>query len=146
MNITPEQFLQGLKDGKTETELNHTESGYIDHIELTKLTSRKYGHTLESAKDHLLTDYSNGFTICNQCGSFYQLGNGFTKHLSNGCLHCEGEAKHNTYQHKGNKPERGWAGTQPRQMSQMFDDGMHYCVAKLEKEKYKSLILEISNF
>jgi len=92
MNISPESFLSFLKEGKTERELNLRESDYIDSDEVSKLL--KYGHTLKSAREHLLTDYSNGFTICKNCGSYYPLDGGFTKHLSNGCLHCEGEKKH----------------------------------------------------
>lgn len=138
MNITPEQFLQSLKEGKTEKELNLTESLYIDTAELKKLTSKRYGHTIQSATEHLQTDYSNGFTICGTCGSYYDLGKGFTKHLSNGCLHCEGQEKHTTYYHKGNN-ERNYK-TEPRWMSQMFDDGMHYCKDKLQIEKFCNLI------
>lgn len=138
MTITPEQFLQALKVGKTEKELNRKESNYIDQKELRKLISPKYGHTVESATDHLLTDYSNGFTICSKCGSYYSLGNGFTKHLSNGCLHCEGEEKHRVYHVNASKPSEG--GFPARYMSQMFDDGIHYCKDNLQKEKFKSLV------
>lgn len=94
MNITPEEFIALLNEGKTEKELNKKEGPFIDPAEIKKLTSEKYGHTVESATDFLTTDYSNGFTICKKCGSFFHLGEGFTKHLSNGCLHCEGEGKH----------------------------------------------------
>lgn len=138
MNLTPIQFLDSIANGKTEKELNRKETDYIDQRELSKLTSKAYGHTIQSAKDHLLTDYSNGFTICAYCGSFYQLGNGFTKHISNGCLHCEGEVNHHTYYHNGND-ERNYR-TNPRWMSVMFDDGMHYCKDKLEIEKFKEYV------
>lgn len=138
MNITPEQFLQSLQEGKTEHELNRTESMYINPIELNKLTSEKYGHTIESAKEHLTTDYSNGFTICANCGSYYHLGNGFKKHLSNGCLHCERDGKHHTYWHKGN--DEKYYKSNPRWMSVMFDDGVHYCKDKLEVGKFKELV------
>lgn len=138
MNITPEIFLQSLKEGKTERELNLTESLYVDHIELKKLTSKKYGHTVKSATDHLQTDYSNGFTICGNCGSFYHLGKGFTKHLSKGCLNCEGEEKHFVYFVNASEPQYG--GFPARYMSKMFDDGMSYCKDKLEIEKYKDII------
>ena len=138
MNLTPEQFLQSLKDGKSEADLNKKESDYIDPIELKKLTSAKYGHTIESAKKHLLTDYSNGFTICKSCGSYYSLGNGFTKHLSNGCLLCEGEDKHRVYHVNASKPSEG--GFSARYMSVMFDDGMSYCKDNVEVEMFKNLI------
>ena len=138
MNLTPESFLQSLKDGKTEYELNKTESMYIDMAEFKKLTSKKYGHTPESAKEHLTTDYSNGFTICKKCGSYYHLGNGFTKHLSNGCLNCEGEEKHRVYFVNASKPIYG--GFPARFMSIMFDNGLHYCKDKIQVEKYKHLI------
>jgi len=136
MNITPENFIKSIKEGKTEKELNLKESDYIDSNELKRLTSKRYGHSIESAKDHLLTDYSNGFTICKKCGSYYHLGNGFTKHLSNGCLHCEGDVKHRVYHVNASEPRFG--GFPARWMSVMFDDGMHYCKNKLEIEKYKS--------
>lgn len=135
MNITPIEFLESLIKGISESELNKNESDYIDMAELKKLISKRYGHSYESATNHLLTDYSNGFTICGKCGSYYPLGKGFTKHLSNGCLHCEGEIKHYTYFHKGNN-EIDYK-TDPRYMSQMFDDGMHYCKDKLVIEKFK---------
>lgn len=141
MNITPVQFLEALKTGKTERELNLNESLYVDSAELRKLTSKRYGHTIQSATEHLQTDYSNGFTICQKCGSYYELGKGFTKHLSNGCLHCEGEAKHNKYFHRGNN-ERNYK-SDPRWMSQMFDDGMHYCKDKLKIEKFKDIIQDL---
>lgn len=139
MNITPEEFLSALQSGKTERELNLTESLYVDRKELEKLMSKKYGHSLQSATDHLQTDYTNGFTICAKCGSYYHLGNGFTKHLSNGCLHCEGETKHMVYWHKGNN-ERNYK-SDPRYMSVMFDDGMHYKKDNLQIEKFCNLIL-----
>ena len=85
MTLTPEQFINFLSTGKTEKEANRKESDYIDPAELKKLTSKKYGHTIESATEHLLTDYSNGFTICKHCGTFYLLGSGFTKHISDRC-------------------------------------------------------------
>lgn len=130
MNITPLEFLSSLKHGKTEFELNRTESLYIDPIEFKKLTSKKYGHTVQSATEHLQTDYSNGYTICSECGSFYQLGNGFTKHLSKGCLHCEGEEKHKVYRANASPPKYG--GFPARDMCIMFDDGMSYVKSKLE--------------
>lgn len=139
MKLTPEQFINEILSGKSEYDLNRTESMYVDPIKFKKLTSKRYGHTLQSAKDHLTTDYTDGFTICANCGSYYHLGNGFTKHLSNGCLHCEGESKHNTYWHHGNN-ERNYK-TNPRWMAQMFDDGMHYCKDELEIEKYKYLVI-----
>ncbi len=142
MNITPEKFLESLKLGETEKKLNRKESDYIDSDELRKLTSARYGHTVESAKDHLLTDYSNGFTICKSCGSFYELGNGFTKHLSNGCLHCEGSDKHRCYYVNASKPNEG--NFPARWMCVMFDDGMSYCKDNLKVEKYKGLVLELS--
>lgn len=137
MNIQPEKFIKLLLSGKTERELNLTESGYIDPQELKKLTSKRYGHTSESATEHLLTDYSNGYTICKCCGTFYQLGKGFTKHLSDGCLHCEGEEKHRVYHVNASKPSEG--GFPARWMAQYFDDKLHYCRDKAEIEKYKSL-------
>jgi hypothetical protein len=130
MNITPKQFLTAIKDGKTERELNLKESSYVNPVELKRLTSERYGHTIESATKYLLTDYSNGFTICRECGSFYPTGKGFTKHLSNGCLHCEGEEKHPIYFVNASKPSEG--GFPARWISQMFDDGMSYCKDKLE--------------
>jgi hypothetical protein len=134
MNITPIEFIQSLKEGKTERELNEKSNKTIDESELCFLIKR-YDHTVESAKEHLLTDYSNGFTICKKCGSFYQLGEGFTKHLSNGCLHCEGVENHRVY-HVEASPIR-YGGFPARWMSQMFDDGMSYCKDKLQIEKYK---------
>ena len=136
MNITPEQFLQSLKEGKTERELNLTEDLYVDLIRLQKLINT-YGHTKESATDYLQTDYSNGFTVCNTCGSYYHLGIGFIKHLSKGCLHCEGEDKHRVYYVNASLPSEG--GFPTRFMSSMFDDNMSYVKTKLEIEKYKSL-------
>lgn len=129
-------FLQSLKEGKSERELNLTETLYVNPIELKKLIN--YGHTIESATTHLQTDFSNGFTICKCCGSFYQLGKGFTKHLSNGCLNCEGEEKHRVYHVNASKPSEG--GFPARYMSVMFDDGMSYCVNKLQKELYKDKV------
>jgi len=137
MNLNPEQFIKFLSTGKTEKEANRNESDYIDSAELKKLTSKKYGLTHAEARDHLLTDYSNGFTICKCCGTFYQLGNGFTKHISTGCLHCEGEEKHRVYYHNGNN-ERNYK-TSPRWMAQYFDDGMHYCKEKAEIGKFAGL-------
>lgn len=138
MNLSPEEFIKLVLSGKSEKELNRKESNYIDPIELKKLTSKKYGHTIESATDYLLTDYSNGFTICKYCGSFYQSGEGFRKHLSNGCLHCEGEEKHKVYWVNASKPSEG--GFPARYMSIMFDDGIHYCKDKLEIGKYSGLV------
>jgi len=138
MNITPEIFLQSLKEGKTERELNLTESLYVDSQELKNLTSNHYGHTVQSATEHLQTDYSNGFTICGKCGSYYPLGKGFTKHLSNGCLHCEGESKHHVYHVNASEPRYG--GFPARWMAVMFDDGMSYCKDKLQIEKMKELV------
>lgn len=134
MNITPEQFIQALKEGKTERSLNLKDSDYINESERSKLI-KKYEHSFESATEYLLTDYSNGFTICSKCGSFYDLGKGFTKHLSNGCLHCEGESKHHTYHVNASKPSEG--GFPARWMSAMFDDGMSYCKDKLQIELMK---------
>ncbi len=139
MNLTPESFLQLLKEGKTEKELNRRESDYIDPAEFKKLTSKEYGHTPESARDHLLTDYSNGFTICSKCGSFYHLGEGFTKHLSNGCLNCEGEEKHRVYW--VNQSQKRHGEFPARFMAVMFDDGMHYCKDKLQVAKYADQIV-----
>lgn len=135
MTLTPIQFINLLSTGKTEKECNRNESDYIDPAELKKLTSKRYGHTIQSAKDHLLTDYADGFTICKNCGSYYHLGKGFTKHISNGCLHCEGESKHNTYYHNGNNG-RNYKSS-PRWMSHMFDDGIHYCKDNLKIEEFK---------
>lgn len=137
MTITPEQFLQSLKDGKTERELNLLPADEIDFSERGKLI-KKYGHTFESATEHLSTDYKNGYTICGTCGSYYDLGKGFTKHLSNGCLHCEGEAKHRVYHVNASKPSEG--GFPARWMAQMFDDGMSYCKDKLQIEKFCNIV------
>ena len=137
MNITPEIFLQSLKEGKSERELNLKESLFIDPIEYKKLI-KKYGHTPEEAKNYLQTDYLNGFTICGNCGSFYSLGKGFTKHLSKGCLHCEGKENHRIYHVNASKPSEG--GFSARFMAVMFDDGLHYCKDKLLIEKFKDLI------
>lgn len=136
MNITPEFFLSSLKEGKTERQLNLKEDLFVDPKELKQLI--KYGHSVESATNHLQTDFSNGFTICGDCGSFYHLGKGFTKHLSKGCLNCEGESKHNVYHVNASSPAYG--GFPARYMSVMFDDGMSYCKNKLEVNKYKDLI------
>lgn len=136
MNITPEQFLQSLKEGKTEKQLNKVETLGYTQSEYKKLI--KYGHTHESAIEHLNTDYSDGYTICKVCGSFYHLGQGFTKHLSNGCLHCEGTKKHNVYHVNASTPK--YEGFPARDMSQMFDDGLHYYKDKLQIEKFKELI------
>lgn len=141
MNITPQQFIKSLKDDKTEKELNKKEVAFHDGREIRKLI--KYGHDLQSAKEHLETDYSNGFTVCGKCGSFYYLGDGFTKHLSNGCLHCEGTEKHDVYLNSGGSVGRGktYRKFEPRYMSRMFDDGMHYCKDKLQIELFKNEIL-----
>lgn len=136
MNITPEQFIALSLAGETEYKLNRKEDLSINQSELNKLVS-EYGHTVQSAKDHLSTDYSNGFTICKCCGSYYDLGRGFTKHISNGCLNCEGEGKHMVYHVNASKPSEG--GFPARWMSQIFDDGMSYCKDKLQIEKYKNL-------
>jgi len=138
MNITPDEFIKMLQSGKSESELNKTESLYVDMAELRKLTSKRYGHSHESATKYLQTDYSNGYTICSKCGSYYHLGKGFTKHLSNGCLHCEGESKHRVYHVNASEPKYG--GFPARWMSQMFDDGMQYCKDKLSVNKYQDLV------
>lgn len=138
MNITPEQFIQALKEGKTERELNNTESMYVNPKELKKLTSKRYGHSIASATDHLTTDYTNGFTICGKCGSFYYLGKGFTKHLSAGCLNCEGETKHHCYHVNASPPKFG--GFPARTMCVMFDDGMSYCKDKLQIGRFANLV------
>jgi hypothetical protein len=150
MNLTPEQFLQSLQEGKTEKELNQKEnSKTIEELKAAGIKKNpatlkylvKYqGHTEESAAEHLNTDYSNGYTICNKCGSFYYLGKGFTKHLSNGCLHCEGQEKHHIYFNSASDRISKKMGFKPRYMSVMFDDGMSYCKDKLEIEKYKNLL------
>lgn len=129
MNITPEQFLQSLKEGKTERELNLNEDLSIDPIRLEELI-KIYEHTEESATEHLQTDYSNGFTICKDCGSYYHLGKGFTKHLSKGCLHCEGHEKHRLYRVKASGPAYG--NFPARTMCVMFDDGMSYTSSGLK--------------
>lgn len=133
MNITPQEFLQSLKEGKTERELNLLPTYEIDFSERSTLV-RKYGHTFQEATNHLSTDYKNGFTICATCGSFYALGKGFTKHLSKGCLHCEGEEKHRVHHVNASKPSEG--GFPARYMSTMFDDGMSYCKDKLQIKKF----------
>jgi hypothetical protein len=138
MNITPEEFLSLLKKGKALQELNRKPSPLvIDQLEVRELV-KKYGHSVESAIEYLSTDYSNGFTICSQCGTFSDLGKGFIKHLSNGCLHCEGESKHRVYHINRSPAEYG--GFPARDMSVMFDDGMSYCVSKMQVEKFKSLL------
>lgn len=137
MNITPEIFLQSLKEGKTERELNLTESLFVDPTEHKKLV-KKYGHTNQEATDHLQTDYTNGFTICGDCGSFYQLGKGFTKHLSKGCLNCEGKSKHRVYSVQASTPAFG--GFPARYMSVMFDDRMSYTKDELQINKFKDLL------
>ncbi len=133
MNIIPEKFIKLLKEGKTEFELNRTESMFVDPEQL-KLLCSKYEHTIKSATDYLTTDFTNGFTICKKCGTFYQLNSGFTKHLSNGCLHCEGEKKHTVYHVNASSPSEG--GFPARWMAQYFDDGMSYCKDKAEINKY----------
>lgn len=138
MTLTPTEFIAKILNGESEKSLNRKDSDYIDELELNKLV-KKYGHSVKSAKDHLLTDYSNGYTICKCCGSFYQLGKGFTKHLSNGCLNCEGSDKHRVYHVNASEPKYG--GFPARDMSVMFDDGMSYCVNKLQKEIYKYLFV-----
>jgi len=135
MKLTPEQFINFLSTGKTEKEASRNESDYINPAELKKLTGKRYGHTIESATDHLLTDYSDGFTICKHCGTYFHLGKGFTKHISDGCLNCEGEEKHRVCHVNASKPSEG--GLPARWMSQYFDDGMHYTKDKAEVEKYK---------
>lgn len=137
MKLTPMEFLQALKEGKKESDLNKKEDFTIDIDKFNELIN-KYDHTKESAIEYLEKDYSNGFTICGLCGSFYQLGNGFLKHISEGCLHCEGEEKHRVYHVKQSKPSEG--GFPARYMSVMFDDGMSYCKDKLQIEKFKELI------
>lgn len=134
MNIQPKEFLKMLLSGKTEADLNKKNyEPIIDPKELRKMI--KNGHTHESAIEFFNTDYSNGFTICKCCGSFYQLGEGFTKHLSNGCQNCEGEEKHKVYHVNASKPKDG--GFPARYMSVMFDDGMHYTKDKLQIGAFK---------
>lgn len=137
MKLTPIQFINYLSTGKTEKEANRNESDYYDHKEATKLI-RHYGHTATEAREYLQTDYSDGFTICKHCGTFYHLGQGFIKHISDGCLNCEGEEKHWVYYHNGNN-ERNYK-TSPRWMAQYFDDGIHYCKDKAEISKYKEYL------
>jgi len=72
MYITPKEFIEGIKSGKTERELNLKPEPDFSQFSIDRLI--KNGHTTESAKEHLNTDYSNGFTICSECGSFYELG------------------------------------------------------------------------
>lgn len=136
MNITPEEFLKEIKNGKSEKDLNRLENPYFDNNDIKNLI--RYGHTLNSAKEYLSTDFTNGFTICKNCGSFYHLGKGFTKHLSNGCVNCEGTEKHYTYWHKGNNEPN--YKTSPRLMCIMFDDGMHYIKDKLQINHFKNLL------
>lgn len=137
MKLSPIEFLIEIATGKTEKELNiKDEPFYIDSSEVKKLI--RYGHSAFSAREHLSTDFEYGFTICSHCGSFYELGKGFTKHLSNGCLHCEGEEKHRVYHVNASEPKYG--GFPARWMSQMFDDGMSYCKNKLQIEKLKEEI------
>src|SRR6185436_2349665 len=101
MNLTPEKFLEMLGNKWSEKELN-TVSTSQTFAELWGDRMRKNpanlrylvkhcGHTIESGIEHLNTDYSDGFTICDTCGSYYHLGKGFTKHLSHGCVNCEGD-------------------------------------------------------
>jgi len=134
MNLSPIEFIEAIKSGQKEYELNRTESLYVDPKELKKLTSKKYGHSYESAVDHLTTDWSNGFTICGTCGSSSDLGKGFTKHISNGCIFCEGEEKHRKYNVEASPKKYG--GFPARTMCVAFDDGMSYTVNKLQKEMY----------
>jgi hypothetical protein len=136
MNITAKEFIKGIKSGKTERELNLITDPYISQSEVNKLI--RFGHTNKSAKEHLSTDYSNGFTICSECGSYYTLGKGFTKHISKGCVHCEGEAKHRCYHVEASTPQYG--GFPARMMCVMFDDGMSYCKAKLNIETFKAIV------
>lgn len=139
MNLTPIEFLQALKEGKTEYELNRTSTLYVDPKELKKLTSKRYGHTIESAKEHLTTDFTHGFTICSKCGSYHLLGRGFTKHLSNGCIICEGQSKHHCYWVNETKV-RGSVVFPRREMCVAFDDGLHYTKSQLEACKYEDYI------
>lgn len=136
MNISPIEFIEKTLSGESEIALNKNESDFVDYDRLNELV-KKYGHTKEEATEYLLTDYSNGYTVCKCCGSFYQLGKGFKKHLSNGCLNCEGEAKHRVYHVEASAQKYG--GFPARYMSVMFDDGMSYCVDELQKELYKNL-------
>jgi len=138
MNITPIEFIQSLKNGRTEKEMNLKEVIVFDQQKIEELI--KYGHDAKSAKEYLSTDYSNGFTVCSSCGSFYHLGNGFTKHMSKGCLHCEGKERHQVYFVNASKQSEG--GFPARYMSIMFDDGMSYCKDKLQIKKYYNLIIE----
>jgi hypothetical protein len=144
MNLTPQEFIKRIIAGESERELNKLENPMIDTKEVQKLI-KKYGHTAQSAREYLETDYSNGFTICRNCGTYYHLGKGFSKHMSKGCLHCEGEEKHYTYWHEGNNESN--YKTEPRYMSVYFDDGMHYCRDKAEKAKFQGLItaIELTN-
>ena len=136
MNITAEEFINSIKKGKTETELNLKQAPYFSEFDINKLI--KNGHDRESAIAHLSTDYSNGFTICSECGSYYTLGKGFTKHMSKGCLHCEGEAEHRCYHVNASSPRYG--GFPARMMCVMFDDGMSYCKDKLNIETFKAIV------
>jgi hypothetical protein len=146
MKLTPVEFIEAIKNDKNVAELNlvenpksieqlkevskqnHNRRGTFNHL------VRYYGHTEQSAQEYLNTDYSDGYTICKKCGSFYQLGKGFTKHISNGCVHCESNEKHPKNYNNGDKR----LGFAPRWMCCMFDDGLHYCADKLEIEKYKN--------
>lgn len=132
MNLTPLEFIQAIKDGKKEFDLNRTESLYVDPKEFKKLTSKAYGHTKKSAIEHLTTDWSNGYTICSNCGSSSQLGKGFTKHISKGCFNCEDG--HRTYNVNASPPKYG--GFPARTMCVAFDDGMSYTQSKIELNKY----------
>jgi hypothetical protein len=136
MYILPENFIKEIKSGKSERSLNLLIDPYFDSDKIKELI--RNGHTLKSAKEHLSTDWSDGYTICNKCGSYYHLGKGFTKHLSTGCLHCEGEEKHRVYWVNASSPEYG--GFSARYMSIMFDDRMSYCKGKLQIEKFKALL------
>lgn len=134
MVLSPIEFLDKIKSGISEKELNKKKDVIFFQNEINELI--RNGHAIESAKDHLSTDYSDGFTICKKCGSYYHLGKGFTKHLSNGCLICEGEEKHRVYWVEKSEPRYG--GFPARYMSVAFDDGMSYCKDKIEKHKFKT--------
>lgn len=136
MNLSELEFIDQIKSGKSEFDLNRTESLYVDPIKYKELI-KKYDHTHKSATEHLTTDYSNGFTICGICGSYAQLGKGFSKHISNGCVFCEGESKHRKYQVEASPKIYG--GFPARTMCSAFDDGMSYTFSKLVKEKYFNL-------
>jgi len=136
MYITPQEFIKAIKSGKTERELNLIIDPIISQSEVNRLI--RYGHTNKSAIEHLSTDYSDGFTICSECGSHYVLGKGFTKHMSKGCIHCEGEEKHRCYHVEATSPTFG--GFPARTMCIMFDDGMSYCKDKLNVELFKPMV------